>query len=186
MLLVSLAPAQGNTHRVFKIADNTFAIERSRTSLTHNGFNYKFEKARKTRSYYRCTETRTKGCKCRLSLQLFPGSVPDRKFTLFKEHNHGREGKACMGEIAVAGINIFCKIINLFVCFTECGSSTKLMQLMHNGFLFYRHYVKGDKVYWRCCKSNAALRCRARLTTISDSTAVNEVHDHNHSVENNE
>jgi FLYWCH zinc finger domain len=48
---------------------------------------------------------------------------------------------------------------------------------MHNGFLFYRHYLKDDKVYWRCRQVTSTVRCPARLC-ISDK--IVELNQHNH------
>lgn len=60
------------------------------------------------------------------------------------------------------------------------AASAASTQLIHNGILFYRHYQRGDTVYWRCCRSNADLRCRARLTSRARAGTITEINRHNH------
>lgn len=51
-------------------------------------------------------------------------------------------------------------------------------QILHKGHLFYKHYCKDNKRYWRCTKINAPNRCPARLFT--DDYNVSEINEHNH------
>lgn len=51
-------------------------------------------------------------------------------------------------------------------------------QILHNGLLFYKHYVSNDRHFWRCKRNGATIRCPARLVT--DSNGVTEVNCHNH------
>lgn len=55
---------------------------------------------------------------------------------------------------------------------------SKYSKVMHKGILYYKHYSKGDSVFWRCSKINAVPRCPARLTT--SINGVVEINRHNH------
>lgn len=54
----------------------------------------------------------------------------------------------------------------------------KYTKVMHKGVVYYKHYIKGDSVFWRCSKINAVPRCPARLTT--SNKGVLEINRHNH------
>lgn len=63
--------------------------------------------------------------------------------------------------------------------FSVSASDQKSTQIIHKGVLFYRHYIKKDKIHWRCNKINT-IRCPARLTT--DPSGVTEINLHNHDI----
>lgn len=77
---------QAGESTVVQIADDTFAIHRSKNYVYYKGYAYQSEKVRDLRSYYRCIESRSTSCKARLKVQLLPDG--SKEYTQFREHNH--------------------------------------------------------------------------------------------------
>lgn len=67
------------------------------------------------------------------------------------------------------------------LCIRATDNASTTTQLIHRGVLFYRHYARGDTFYWRCNRSNAPQRCRARLATRPNSSVI-EIQSHNHDI----
>lgn len=62
--------------------------------------------------------------------------------------------------------------------FVLISVNDSFVQILHKGKVFYKHYNKLEKTYWRCRQVNAPERCLARLCT--DAANVVEINDHNH------
>lgn len=62
--------------------------------------------------------------------------------------------------------------------FDPISVNDSVVQILHKGKVFYKHYTKLEKTYWRCRQVNAPERCLARLCT--DASIVVEINDHNH------
>lgn len=53
-----------------------------------------------------------------------------------------------------------------------------MTQVLHKDFMFYKHFSKSNRTFWRCTQVNAVKRCPARLRIESDE--ITEINEHNH------
>lgn len=77
----------GRPQPLFRLDRNTFAVQKSRRCLQHDGHQYTVEKSRGLRTYYRCAESRQLGCRARLVVLQQPDGG-GREVTQYKAHTH--------------------------------------------------------------------------------------------------
>lgn len=69
---------------------------------------------------------------------------------------------------------------NLAIFSTLTGEKEDKVFVEHKGYIFVRHYDRGDKTFWRCNQMKAGKRCTARVATGGDSILERGEHS-NHS-----
>lgn len=165
---------------VYQLAPNTYAVHRSRNCLQYGDYMYTIEKKRCQRTYYHCAEARQLGCRSRLV--VLTASDGTKEHTQFKEHTHAAKRRARPTDAPKPGVthDSHFGVVVSFSSPKNAAATTGSTQLIHNGILFYRHYQRGDTVYWRCSRSNADVRCRARLTSRAQLGTITEINRHNH------
>lgn len=162
-----------------QIGKNTFILNRSRKAKFFSYANYAFvlERQRQNNFYYRCAEFRRQKCTARLTV-FHQQKANGQKFLTYhqsREHNHPNNVRGILRSFLV---RLNPNNSNFFVKFFFFSDNDVVTQVLHKGFMFYKHWTKLNRTFWRCTQVNAVKRCPARLCIESD--VITEINEHNH------